>query len=148
MEKFRNQPVSKWHVPAGKYSRPIPRLLYRLSAPFRWPKIAIVRIAAMELRNLHQRILATHRIGYPENGVPIPRDPRPGPYSLAFASACSDGIQQLLRESGIGSALDIQLYVRGFHQGAKFVASTPRNSGEHEDFRAAESSGQSIKSRQ
>jgi hypothetical protein len=135
------QPVSEWHVPAGKYSRPIPKFLYRLSAPLRSPKMAIVRIAVGEFCNLRQRILATHRIGYQTNGLPIPCDPRPGPPSIAFEFACNDGIQRLFREPGVRGVLDIQVYMRGFQEGATFVANTPRNPVEHEEFPEAESSG-------
>jgi hypothetical protein len=119
-----NPPVSEWHVPPGTASHPIPRLLFRLSAPVQWYEASTARIVVAECRNLFRRIAAILRTPYPKNGVILPPDPRPNaPHrwvdpSQRFEGACNDGIQQLQRTHPWCGILDFRIYAQGFQQGA------------------------------
>jgi len=117
--------VWEWRVPPGTASRPIPRFLYRLSAPLRWYRSTIAHILADECCRLPVHIRCMRRVLSPGGGVPIPSDPRQIPFSIAFELACSDGIQRLFQETGEGSLWDRWTYAQGFLAGARYVASTP-----------------------
>jgi hypothetical protein len=132
------KPVLKWNVPPGRLSRPIPRFLYRVAAPWRWFRRTIAHTVVSEVCRMPFRILATCRTPSLYRGIPLPSDPRALPFSIAFELACNEGIQTLMKEKARRGPLDLQTYIQGFHDGAKYVC----------DSSCIQSSNESMASRQ
>ena len=136
-------PVSEWNVPAGSASRPIPKLLYRLSAPLRWKWATIARIVLLEICSLVPRIRESFRDKECSVGsVPLSPDPRPGYRpALAIARACSRDMEQLRLAYGVDFPLGLRLYAKGFSQGASWML---RSCTEQKPEGRESSSGESI----
>lgn len=117
-------PVSKWNVPPGSLSRPIHTFLTLLSAPLRCWQKTVAHTVALEVSRFPRRILATYRTRYPNLPVRIPSDPRQIPLSIGFEVACNEGMERLWKERGSLGPLDLEVYVRGFCDGGKYVVRT------------------------
>jgi hypothetical protein len=114
------------NVPPGSASRPIPRLLYRLSAPLRWWRRSIVRIMAGEVYRLFLRMKVILRTPSLRLGPSLPLSPKG--HSLEnfgsgsnFLRACSESMLCLRKESSWIGNLDLQMAAQAFRQGASWA---------------------------
>ncbi len=110
-------------VPPGSASRPIAKLTFRLCAPLRWWLGSRLRIVVVEICSLPLRIASILDRPSLRWGIPIPVDPQdhdPGNPEImcSYLRACTKGIRDLRNERRIVSALDVEIYVRAFQQGA------------------------------
>jgi len=110
---------SEWHVPPGRLSRPIPRFLYRLSAPLRWFRGTIAHTVGVQSYRFFLRTRSICQTPYPRASVNVPCDPRRIPLSIAFELACSAGMQRLQQEQAWCDLKDLQVYARAFREGAE-----------------------------
>lgn len=120
------------NVPAGRYSRPIPRFFYRLRAPLRWfcgtsaywafrELMAIPK--RIKIRNEHIEAISRGQIG--DRIVPIDH-----PHSVDMEWAEINGMFKLFDDHGWMGSSDLRVYSRGFTEGARCVVglSSPTSS--------------------
>lgn len=126
MKKIVSQAASKWDAQPYSADRSTPMFLRPLYGTMRRFQRTIAHTVVSECCKFPHRIVATYKTRFPQRGVSIPCDPRQIPLSIEFELACSDGIQKLSRELAFFGPLDVQLYARGFREGAEYLLSSIR----------------------
>lgn len=116
--------VPVWGVPAGKYSRPIPKFLYRLRAPLRWWSRSIVRIGVREVCMSAARIRAIWRSMHPvgESNVIhiyIPDSMQSLVKEHTLLRSYSGDMERLEKERPYLGLFDEQIFLLGFCSGAR-----------------------------
>lgn len=119
----RQRSAQVLYVPAGKYSAPIPKFLYRLRAPLRWWKRSTARIMALEVCNLPARMVASRRILLDlRKGLPFQFDIPANMVILLpvhmLPRFYTQGMEKLQTEQTV-SLLDQQVFYQAFRAGVE-----------------------------
>lgn len=127
------RPVQVIYVPPGKASRPIPKLLYRLSAPLRWWESSTAREVTREIYMwpLRMKAVLVGMSELREGKIEVRFYRTSGPNVNPDAEnilllACSSGMRELQKQSPWSGVLDSLTYLAGFQAG---VESAIRSAG-------------------
>jgi hypothetical protein len=151
MRPAANGAVSQLSAQQHTAGHPISMYRFLRITLLRWREmweLSIARTVVLECCTFPRRIEATYKTRWPHQGIALPCDPRQIGPSIAFEVACSEGIQRLWRDTGfLGGPVDRQVYLRGFLEGARYIANNPhpcRGVGIEGQMVAASPSGESI----
>lgn len=135
---MENSLVSGLRVRQSTASDPISRWTYRLSAPLRWWRLSIVRIAVIEMSMALRRIREYLREPFLRCGYPLPTldlsDCVAGAFDAenTFLHSCNDDIQRLHKENHWASFLEMRMAAEAYRLGAAWAIRTLHNESRNE----------------